>query len=632
MDILSGCLSHQINLECQKMLCKKAVLIQFAVIFYSSLVQANVEFVGEVKTSNSDYQSGYHDGQLPPAIGVHNYQVLRANRSHPELSDGLGWTYNHGPNLAYWNNTFYLHYLNNPTGEHIPPGSTMLTTSKNGVTWSQPRIIFPVYFVSDERANITFYYMHQRMGFHSASNGRLLVMGFYGSHDGSGIGRVVREVYADNSFGPIYFIKANDAWKGELKYPLYTDSADEGFVEACNEFMQDRIKRLQWWEEDRLAEDASSLYSVPKIDDDGELKPAQAFSYYRLANNDVVGFFKHRLVSVSEDEGLSWSKPQRVESLTYGGAKVWAQKLHNGQYALAYNPTDGWARHPLSITTSSDGLRYDTLLNIHSEVPPKRYWGREKRPGPQYVRGIIEGNGKPPGDDLWLTYSVNKEDLWVARIPIPVDGVGPDVVRDDFREMPTGAYVKNWNIYSPVWSPVRIEAAKGGNVLMLQDQDPYDYAKAVRVFKSRESGSVKLDVLPKQQSDKFAIELVGRNGKRAIQLQISRSGELSAKDGSRGNRELASLEHNAWHQILIEYDSSKLSYSVAINGNEISTPIDFSAETIPERLILRTGDYRMEDDVIEHKSGDKYAPGWDEPNSEQKSETSTYYIRSVFIN
>jgi hypothetical protein len=610
--------------------------VVFFILFFAfgvySYGQNQVELVGEPKTSNSDYQSGYHDGQLPPAIGVHNYQVLRANRSHPEFSDGLGWTYNHGPNLAYWNNRFYLHYLNNPTGEHIPPGATMLASSEDGVSWSQPKIIFPIYFTSDERANIQFLYMHQRMGFHSASNGRLLVMGFYGSHDGSGIGRVVREVYADNTFGPIYFIKVNDAWKGKLQYPLYTESSDKGFIDACNEFMQDKVKRIQWWEEDRLADNASALYSVSKIDDDGEFKPAQAFSYYTLEDDTVVGFFKHRWVSTSKDGGQSWTRPYRAESLTYGGAKVWAQKLSNDRYALVYNPTDGWARHPLSITTSSDGFRYETLLNVHSEVPPKRYWGREKRPGPQYVRGIVEGNGQPSGDDAWITYSVNKEDLWVARIPIPVLELEQEPVRDNFRQMPVGAYVNKWNIYSPIWSPVRIESADGGNALMLKDEDPYDYAKAVRVFNAKQLGFFEMEFFIEEQADDFAIELIGRDGARAIQLKVSSLGDLLAVNQSGEPRSLANLKGKAWHKIRVDYDSEKSQFSVTVNGKHRSNKLDFVVNAVPERLVLRTGDYRMLDDVIEHKSGDKYAPGWDEPNSEEKSASSIYYVRSVLIN
>ena len=36
-----------------------------------------------------------HDGQLSPVVGVHNIQVMRANRAYPDASNGNGWTYNH---------------------------------------------------------------------------------------------------------------------------------------------------------------------------------------------------------------------------------------------------------------------------------------------------------------------------------------------------------------------------------------------------------------------------------------------------------------------------------------------------------------------------------------------------------
>jgi hypothetical protein len=49
----------------------------------------------------------YHHGQLIPAIGVHSYQTMRANRTDAGLDSVVSWTYNHAPMLAYWNGTFY---------------------------------------------------------------------------------------------------------------------------------------------------------------------------------------------------------------------------------------------------------------------------------------------------------------------------------------------------------------------------------------------------------------------------------------------------------------------------------------------------------------------------------------------
>ena len=88
--------------------------------------------------------------------------------------------------------------------------------------------------------------MHQRMGFYVAPDGRLLAMGFYGINDGYGIGRVVREVYKNNEFGPIYFIRMNDNWKGEVKYPFYDISLSVAKVFLNGGYPDDLNHKSRW--------------------------------------------------------------------------------------------------------------------------------------------------------------------------------------------------------------------------------------------------------------------------------------------------------------------------------------------------------------------------------------------------
>ena len=33
-----------------------------------------------------------HEAGIRPAIGTHHHQILRVNRTHPELAEGSGWT------------------------------------------------------------------------------------------------------------------------------------------------------------------------------------------------------------------------------------------------------------------------------------------------------------------------------------------------------------------------------------------------------------------------------------------------------------------------------------------------------------------------------------------------------------
>src|SRR6476646_8227470 len=128
----------------------------------SAKAQDTVRYTGTTLASVD-----YHHGQLSPAIGVHNIQTFRANRANK----GNNWTYNHAPMLAYWNNQFYLEYLSDPVGEHVPPGQTLLQTSKDGYYWTDPVVIFPPYKIPDgtvkvgkkDTAHNAFAAMHQRI-------------------------------------------------------------------------------------------------------------------------------------------------------------------------------------------------------------------------------------------------------------------------------------------------------------------------------------------------------------------------------------------------------------------------------------------------------------------------------------
>ena len=126
---------------------KKPFSFLVMLFLFANLLQAEelVHYTGKT-LSNVDY----HHGQLAPAIGVHNIQVMRASREYPAESDGYGWTYNHAPMIAYWNNTFFVEYLSDSIGEHVPPAHTLLIRSTDqGKTWSKPEEIFSKYKVPD---------------------------------------------------------------------------------------------------------------------------------------------------------------------------------------------------------------------------------------------------------------------------------------------------------------------------------------------------------------------------------------------------------------------------------------------------------------------------------------------------
>ncbi len=504
------------------------------------------------------------DGALPPVVGVQNIQVYRANRTASAHANHLADTYVHAPMLCYWRGHFYLQYLSGPRSEHEAPCVTSITRSVDGVTWEAPRVAFPAFALPDGSQTIA----HQRMGFYVApdpldklgAGGRLLTLSFYGKHpspnDGTGIGRAVREVRTDGSFGPLYFLRLNShsAFPNFAPpFPLYTASPDAGFVAACDALLADKLMTAQWWEEEQL--DESGFYRVR----------GKALSFVTRPDGSHLGIWKNRLVATTTDRGATWTEKVFAANLPNNASKYWLQRTADGRYALVFNPT-GRNRYPLAVTTSDDSATFDGLATIHAELPDQRFGGYLKNMGPQYVRGIVEGNGTPPDADraFWLTYSVNKEDIWVARVPVPVATAVNGPINDTFDSAAVGTLPEQWNIYSPAWAPVRVvdvaasldgarrsgsreafaapaasetltrsatnapKAAPTNRALELRDEDPYDYARAVRVFPATHGVTISFRVFARQTNARLEIDLLDATGLRPVRLAFGEDGHLWA--------------------------------------------------------------------------------------------------------
>lgn len=574
-------------------------------------------------------QHDAHDGRLRPAIGVESFQVMRANRTHPEQADKFGWTYNHAPMIAYWNGKFYVQYLGNPVGEHIAPGQTFLCTSVDGRQWEAPQVVFPIYQLQPPDPPGTAM-MHQRMGFYVALNGRLLVLGFYGHapdpfHKG-GIGRVVREVYRDGTFGPIYFLRYNSlsGWNEKnTTFPYYQNSTDAGFIEACEGLLTNRLMREQFWDEERLDDDFFSVRRGGRH---------EAFNWYHRKDGKVVGLWKHSLAALSSDEGQTWSDPVKVPTLQMTGAKFSGRRTSDGRYALLYNPNgDDDHRWPLAIVTGDDGIIFDNMLCVQGEVPPRRFNGKYKDFGPQYNRLVEEGNGSTPGTDLWVTYSMNKEDIWVSRIPVPVRQTNSGPVFDDFDLMKAGGVVKDWNIYSPRWAPVSVVDFPDATnkSLQLQDQDPYDYARATRVFAETKLVTVQFRVQANQNDlGRLEIELTDRFGYRPVRLILAEDGQIKIVDGAQ-TRTLAAYERGQWYEIRLNVEVENSRFHVSVDGKTVSSFVAF-AEYVKsvEGISFRTGPARVEPTL---KTQTDTTPDRTNPDPDLPERLATFHIDDLKV-
>ncbi len=517
----------------------------------------------------------FQDGGLPHAVGVHSFQVLRANREHPEYADRFGWTYNHAPMLAYYHGRLYCEYLSNPVSEHETPGHTLLTHSENGMDWSVPEVIFPEVEVPTAqyrgpRSSLLAEWMltvpHQRMGFYCATNDVLLALSFYGlvhdremsmPCDGWGVGRAVRRIFPTGEVDKgIYFLKYNEVAgytrENTPVFQPFEQSLDAAFVAACHELLANKPVIQQMYEEQRF--DREFL----------PFKGEQALSYYTVSETEMIGVYKKGLSSVSHDGGKTWGSITENPTIRTATGKVWGQRTADGRFALLYNPTtDGQHRWPIAVVTGEDGHVFRDMLAVTGPMSPLRYGGLDKNLGPQYLRGICEANPQTPDGHVWITYSNNKEDIWVSRVAVPIRSSAEGPCEDDFSAMQDDALPEAWNVYSPIWAPVRMREG----ALMLCDGDRYDRACAERMMVRSAKGIVEIEacVDTLTEDTRLQIEVQDDGGSVPVLLAFLPDGRLHVRSGGR-TEPWTAYDAGKRYRISVEYDCNRSCFTVDFDG------------------------------------------------------------------
>lgn len=357
------------------------------------------------------------DAGLRPVEGVKTSIVIKADKEHPETSDGLGWTYHHHPDLAVWKGRLYVGWNSCEKDEDTWPSRELLSTSTDGEHWSKPTEMFPMGVSTP-----------LRMYFYLASNGRMLVIaGLRLNHEPLKEENkgplVVREIKADHTLGPVYTLQAPPT-PVENQPASYETAPDLGFQVACKLLLDDHLYLEQQdygnllKPEDRIRWHDLSQWKAGQWELNAAKDWGKATCFFRRADGALVAVGKKRWVTISQDDGKTWTQPIRPPSLITNMGKVWGQRLPNGQYMLAYNP-DLKFRYPIAVVTSPDGITFSHMRTLTPEIPDVRYPGKFKSRGVSYMRGLSlwSNDGSRPNDPVWLVYSLNKEEIWVSSIP-----------------------------------------------------------------------------------------------------------------------------------------------------------------------------------------------------------------------
>jgi len=361
-----------------------------------------------------------HTGGLPLVPCVETYSICRANREHLEKAEGLGYTYQHHQDLAIWKGRMYVGWNTCQVDEDTYPSRELISTSEDGQTWTRPVEMFPQGISTP-----------LRMYFYLAPNGTMLVIaGLREDHEAlterrKG-GMVVRQIHPDHSLGKVYTLR-NVKEPFPHQPPGFESSPEEEFVEACHQLLADKLYMSQQDYGYLLdPEDRMEWFNPDNWDGSEQLKDmasefGKAMCFYERKDGTMVALSKFRWVNTSADGGKTWEQPVRPKSLNTGWGKVWGQRTSDGRYVLIYNPhpTNRW---PLLLLTSEDGITFSHPMSVNGPLPERRYDGKYKDIGVSYHRGLSHWNndGTWTDDDLWLVYSLNKEDIYISRIPVPV--------------------------------------------------------------------------------------------------------------------------------------------------------------------------------------------------------------------
>ena len=192
------------------------------------------------------------------------------------------------------------------------------------------------------------------------------------------------------------------------------------------------------------------------------------------------------------------------------------------------------------------------------------------------MRGIQEGNGTPKDGHLWVTYSTNKEDMWVSRIAVPVRLAATSHANGSFSQYKTEADMTDWNLYMPQLCPVFLYE----NSLHLSDSDPYDYAKAERVIPATKELEVEFDLMMDQDDrGELDVEFMDDGGNVCSRIVVDSAGAIRVKGGARYGTLVKKYKKGVVYHIKALLSTSQHRAVYLVDGKKVSerqfdTPVE----------------------------------------------------------
>jgi hypothetical protein len=188
---------------------------------------------------------------------------------------------------------------------------------------------------------------------------------------------------------------------------------------------------------------------------------------------------------------------------------------------------------------------------------------------------------------------MNKEDMWVAHIPVPVQTEAHRHADGKEFKVTQISNLSTWNIYSPVMAPVSLN----NGWLTFSDSDPFDYARVERKIPATKELKVAFDLKAGQNNrGLMQIEFLDAHGTACSRIELTDEGIMRCKGGARYGG-LGKYEANKTYHIEAILSVSKRMIEIYVDGKKAGQRMFFAPVESIERVMFRTGAERRFPDV-----------------------------------
>ncbi|MEO2045299.1 MAG: exo-alpha-sialidase [Pirellulales bacterium] len=313
-----------------------------------------------------------------------------------------GYKFCHHPNLVVFRDKLFCMWSNGIVGEDLPGQRILISTSSDGLTWTEPTMLTDHQRGKGICVAAGFHVFEETLVAYCTATG--------GTNFHQDTALLARTSCDGQSWSEPHKVTGGFFLAGPRRLPrgrLLLSGDRVGSQRTADRMLllySDQPNGLGGWREARI--------DLRNPKDFGYTEPC----HFLRKDETVVMAFRnysgHLFASVSSDSGESWTTPVET-GFPDSTARFSTGQLPDGTTYLINNPgPTQFDRSRLTIALSENGTTFDRALLLRGESTKKRYEGQHKIDGWQYPHAVC-WNGH-----FYVAYSINKEDIGVTRIAL----------------------------------------------------------------------------------------------------------------------------------------------------------------------------------------------------------------------